>query len=354
MWGEASEGSGDVASWPAGAVARHLGVAVSTLRSWSRRYGLEPSQHTPGRHRRYTSDDVARLENMLGLIAGGMAPAQAAHAARSARAELSGPTETATDSGAATVVVPTVGDARAQTNHWRSHPQRPESSAASTPGLASERVRSGLLAAALRLDSSAITDALAGHLASSGVVDTWDMVCLPVLTELGERQARGAECVDAEHLLSWAIATTLHRVPEPEHDPGARLVLLACAAREWHTLALDALRAALAENGTCSRMLGAATPTTALMSAAARIQPGAIVVWAHDSATAQPRPLAQLARAHTPKSLNRGSPAAPTVIAAGPGWDAVRLPLAVTHAQSLRAALLLALGATRSAPLPTA
>ncbi len=43
------------------AVARRLGVAPSTLRTWDRRYGLGPSAHTAGAHRRYSPADVARL-----------------------------------------------------------------------------------------------------------------------------------------------------------------------------------------------------------------------------------------------------------------------------------------------------
>ena len=35
------------------AVARRLGVAPATLRTWDRRYGLGPSEHTSGAHRRY-------------------------------------------------------------------------------------------------------------------------------------------------------------------------------------------------------------------------------------------------------------------------------------------------------------
>jgi len=34
------------------AVAARLGIAPATLRTWDRRYGLGPSQHTTGRHRR--------------------------------------------------------------------------------------------------------------------------------------------------------------------------------------------------------------------------------------------------------------------------------------------------------------
>ena len=66
----------------AGAVARRLGVAVTTLRTWHQRYGLGPSQHEPGQHRRYTAQDLNRLEVMMRLTAQGVAPAEAAAWAR--------------------------------------------------------------------------------------------------------------------------------------------------------------------------------------------------------------------------------------------------------------------------------
>jgi MerR family transcriptional regulator, light-induced transcriptional regulator len=71
----------------AGAVARRLGVAVTTLRTWHQRYGLGPSQHISGRHRRYTAEDLARLEIMQRLAAEGVAPAEAARWARLAPAD---------------------------------------------------------------------------------------------------------------------------------------------------------------------------------------------------------------------------------------------------------------------------
>ena len=48
----------------AGEAARRIGVAVTTVRTWDRRYGLGPSYREPGRHRRYSQDDLARLELM--------------------------------------------------------------------------------------------------------------------------------------------------------------------------------------------------------------------------------------------------------------------------------------------------
>ena len=66
----------------AGAVARRLGVAVTTLRTWHQRYGLGPSQHVAGQHRRYTPEDMDRLHVMRRLTAQGVAPAEAAAWAR--------------------------------------------------------------------------------------------------------------------------------------------------------------------------------------------------------------------------------------------------------------------------------
>ncbi|MCB7136720.1 MerR family transcriptional regulator [Cellulosimicrobium marinum] len=65
-------------------VARRLGVAPATLRTWDRRYGLGPSEHQAGAHRRYTQDDVARLVIMRRLTLDGVAPSDAARAAMDA------------------------------------------------------------------------------------------------------------------------------------------------------------------------------------------------------------------------------------------------------------------------------
>ena len=60
------------------AVARRLGVAPSTLRTWDRRYGIGPSKHNVGTHRRYSSNDLLRLTAMARLIVAGVAPKDAA------------------------------------------------------------------------------------------------------------------------------------------------------------------------------------------------------------------------------------------------------------------------------------
>jgi len=56
------------------AVARRLGVAPATLRTWDRRYGIGPTNHDSGTHRRYSASDVTRLSAMVRLIAAGVTP----------------------------------------------------------------------------------------------------------------------------------------------------------------------------------------------------------------------------------------------------------------------------------------
>jgi len=63
------------------AVAKRLGVAPATLRTWDRRYGLGPSERSAGAHRRYGELDLARLVVMRRLALSGTAPMDAARAA---------------------------------------------------------------------------------------------------------------------------------------------------------------------------------------------------------------------------------------------------------------------------------
>jgi DNA-binding transcriptional MerR regulator len=281
-----SLGSGR-ASWTAGAVARLLGIPASTLRSWHRRYGVGPTGHHAGRHRRYTDTDIAALVRMQHLVIGGMSTESAAHIAHL----LHGP-----------------------------HEGRPNSSGGPDD----------LLAAAFRLDVEAMLSILDTHLITHGVIAAWDELCRPTLTDLTHRSTVDDldQCIDVEHLLSWAITTTLHRAPAPPALP-AQPVLLACADRERHTLPLEALRAALAQHAVPTRTLGAAAPTTALRHAVHRAPqpPFALVLWAHTADTADPRALDTLGDTGI------------TMIAAGPGWAHSPIPEHVAHPSTLRAAL---------------
>jgi DNA-binding transcriptional MerR regulator len=273
-----------------------LGVAPATLRSWSLRYGIGPLDHTPGRHRRYTDADVAELEAVRGLVEQGIVLPTAAAIVRSRRlGGIAGGTATATA---------TADD---------------------------------LVLAANRLDLVGMNSIIATSLAERGVAATWERLCRPALAGLDT--ALGGGPVDAPLLLSWAVATCLRRLPLAPTTPDGRGVLLACAAGEQHTLAVEALFAALVERRVPVRMLGASVPVSALVHAAEQLRPVAVVVWSQRAVTAK---LAVLRRVTTYVD---------TVVAAGPGWHDVVLPPAVIAANSLGRALALSSAATSPPPL---
>ncbi|MEU4432732.1 MerR family transcriptional regulator [Nocardia rhamnosiphila] len=251
-------------------VARVLGVPVATLRSWIQRYDLGPAQHTPGKHRHYTTGDVAALGRMVDLVRAGASPMTAAKAAR-----------------AAADPKPVLGD------------------------------KGPVMAAAERLDSADLLAHFSRHIAHYGVVRTWNLLCRRVFTEIVDRQAHDVGLIEVEHVLSWAITTALHRTVPPLH-PTAGLVpvLLACTAGENHILPLEVLRAALAEASVPSVLLGASLPASALAAAIAR-QPRRPVValWAQTRHTASPAP------------IPAGSRVPSRLLLAGPGWTTVMVGL---------------------------
>ncbi|WP_155371206.1 MerR family transcriptional regulator [Catellatospora vulcania] len=279
-----------------GDVARWLGVAVTTLRTWHQRYGLGPSEHVAHRHRRYTTDDVARLEVMCRLTTEGV-PAH--EAARIALAGLPG-----------------------------------EPAAARLAPVADPSAR-GLTVAAVRLDMPAMLSTIASAVRGRGVVYAWDHLLCPVLVEVARRQQPDHHMIEVEHLLSRCILEVLWTVPRPFGAASAR-TLLACSADEQHTLPLEALAAALAEQGCGSRMLGARVPPLALADAVRRTGPSAVFVWSQFAQTGTPSQL-------EPVLAVRPRPA--LIAAAGPGWGDP-LPAGVYRPADLTDALRMALPVT--------
>ncbi|MCX4468942.1 MerR family transcriptional regulator [Micromonospora sp. NBC_01655] len=309
----------------AGAVARRLGVAVTTLRTWHQRYGLGPSQHVPGHHRRYTAADLARLEIMRRLTAEGITPAEAARWARQTPAP--GPAGQVSTGTLVEVRPLGVRDGGGQTI---------------PVGRAGPAAR-GLARAAMRLDSVAIGETIARALAADGVVATWDGLLRPVLVGIGERHAATGGLVEVEHVVSRCVSEAFATVTRAGPVTGPARILLSCADEEQHTLPLEALAAALAEAGVAYRMLGARVPAAALVEAVNRTGPAAVVVWSHLQATADPAQLTVLL----------ASPRRPLlVLAAGPGWRADSLPAGVVRPVDLAEAVALALAVRDSMGQP--
>ncbi len=288
----------------AGEVARRLGLAVTTLRSWHRRYGLGPGQHLAGRHRRYSADDVRCLDMMCRLTAGGM---RAAEAARVARAHY------ATGSTAA--------------------PADPGVPAQPAPGRARmHREMLGLNRAAARLDSQAMSILLGAAVRDHGVVPTWDLMVRPVLARIAARHIATGALIEVEHLLSRVVSIAFAAVTVDAVAYPPPRTLLACAAGEQHTLPVEAFAAALAEQGHASRFLGPDVPPSALLAAIRRTGPLVVLLWAHTRGTAGADQLDVLRHAQPPPSL---------IIAAGPGWDDRTAPPGVERVASLDEALAL-------------
>jgi MerR family transcriptional regulator, light-induced transcriptional regulator len=303
----------------AGAVARRLGVAVTTLRTWHRRYGLGPSGHIRGRHRRYTAEDVARLDVMQRLTAEGVPAAEAARWAMRAPGALLQEPPTAPDD--ARQPRPRAHAGGGFTIPLRRH--------------ASPKAR-GLARAAARLDSASMRHILERAIESEGVVSTWDNVLQPVLVGVGERHRITQRLIDVEHLLSRTSSEVLGAVPRPPPATTSARILLACTDEEQHSLPLEALAAALAQVGVACRMLGARVPPAALIDSVSRTGPAVVMLWSHTAETANVDQL---------RELLTGSGRPLLVLAGGPGWNAKSLPAEVVTPVTLSDAMRLAMAA---------
>lgn len=283
------------------AVARRLGVAPATLRTWDRRYGLGPTAHTTGRHRKYDARDVARLELMQRALLRGASSAEAARFALASKASLTGG-------------------------------ELPEKAASGGRGLkmpGASRLARGLGRAALAMDSVAVQQLLADGIASDGVIDTWDGVIRPVLTAVAARWELSGAGVEVEHLVNECVLAALIRATPIVTAPrNHRSVLLACMPEERHNLPLYALAAELARRDIVIRQLGAALPLEALFAAVRRTAPSAVVLWAQLPRYADPGALTALPRTRQQMRLFVG----------GPGWRRGVVPPQSERVEDLAAA----------------
>jgi DNA-binding transcriptional MerR regulator len=314
------------------AVARRLGVAPATLRTWDRRYGLGPSDHRPGSHRRYAPPDVRRLELMQDALAHGASPAEAARLALAVPVEAPAVSGTTTPTGTTTRIdtttpaainTPAAAPARLVVDH-----DAPVTTGhrSSLPMRGAGRRAHGLARAVLALDGDTTTRQLRDSIEATGVITTWDDVARPVLRALAERWSRTGAGIELEHLLTEAITTVMAQVTMSAPPPvSARPILLGSMSGELHALPLRVLRATLAERGVQTSLLGADLPIGALAAAVARTAPAALFLWSQDDRNADPDLVGQLPRIRPRTRCYVG----------GPGWNPTRLPPTVVALGSL-------------------
>ena len=143
-----------------------------------------------------------------------------------------------------------------------------------------------LLAALFALEELTAARLIERHLSHYGVLETWDSLIRPAFAEIAGQQASGERCIDVEHLLSWTVMSCLQRIPMAPTDT-TETAILACAEHDSHTLALEAVRAALPERGHAAVMLGAAVPCAAIIDAITRrAKPMTVLLWAQTERTA--------------------------------------------------------------------
>jgi DNA-binding transcriptional MerR regulator len=257
------------------AVARRLGVAPATLRTWDRRYGLGPSSHEAGEHRRYCPNDLAKLTMMRRLITSGVAPCDAAIRAKAHEGSLT------FDNLVEEFVV-------------------------------REDVVDSLHRASKSLDKSFVETLLRKDISENGVITSWTEVIVPLLFLVGDEWAATGTGIEVEHMLSEIIKRLLREGVVEIKDPvNAQPVLLASVGEEVHCLALHALAAALAEKRIETFFLGARTPLEAISGMVKRSAPPAVFLWAQLEQNSDPKFF---------KDLPVVRPA-PRVIIGGPGWD---------------------------------
>lgn len=283
------------------AVARRLGVAPATLRTWDRRYGITPSDRTTGGHRRYTPTDVALLDRMRRLVILGLPPAEAARLAHQGTDPLGIQSGIAPAHGGGNVVALPGAGAAAR----------------------------GLARAATALDAATMVQIVTDAISERGVIWTWEQVVSPVLISLGKRWESTGDGIEIEHLLTDALITAYKGVIQQLRQPiNPRAVLLACAPDELHSLPTFVLGAALAERRVLAKTLGPRVPTNALVSAVRKTGPAAVLVWSQMSNTGNPQVLRELPTLRP----------TPLVIAAGPGWQN-ELPTDVIRSRNMADAL---------------
>jgi len=266
------------------AVARRLGVAPATLRTWDRRYGLGPSKHNAGDHRRYSQEDLARLTYMRRLVIAGVSPFDAAKRALSQTPQMS-PELIEQDRVVRDDLVEVL---------WR---------------------------ATQSFDDQYIETVVRKEINTSGVVLTWEQVLIPLLALAGEEWENSEKntnaVIAAEHFIVDIIRRLfIERQIKLKEAINARPVLLASVSRERHTLPLSVAAAALAEKNIRCQSLGGETPAEVIAAVFEKVAPTAIFIWAQ---------ITEKVDGDFVEKLPVLRPA-PRIVLAGPGWLGREIP----------------------------
>jgi DNA-binding transcriptional MerR regulator len=227
-----------------GELARRTGVSPELLRAWERRYGLLHPARSTGGFRLYSTEDEARVRQMVAMIESGLSAAQAASAA------LAEPPP----------------------------PAREEASTASAPAPVLEGTVKRLTTALDSFDGASANAALDELLAGLTLEAVLREVLLPYLRDLGDRWAAGTATVAQEHFASNLIRGRLLGLARGWDLGGGPHVLLACPEGEAHELGLIMFGLVVSRRGWRVTYLGADTPFPTLIDTASDLRPDLVVL----------------------------------------------------------------------------
>jgi DNA-binding transcriptional MerR regulator len=223
-----------------GQLAKRTGLSPELLRAWEQRYGLLQPTRTPGGFRLYSAADEARVQRMQGLVAGGLAAAQAA------RLVLSG--------------------------------DEPAPQAASPSATTLDEAAGNLAASLDRLDEPAVNTALDRLFSTYTVETVLQQVVVPYLHRLGERWESGEVSVAQEHFASNLIKGRLLGLAQGWGQGRGPAAVLACVPGEHHELGLLAFGVALRRRGWRITYLGTDSPIDAVADIARTVLPAVVVL----------------------------------------------------------------------------
>jgi DNA-binding transcriptional MerR regulator len=257
------------------AVARRLGVAPATLRTWDRRYGLGPSTHEAGEHRRYCPADLGTLMTMRRLISAGVAPADAAEQAKKSKGKVT--------------LEKIVREFEVR-----------------------EDVVAGINKALQAFDIAFVEETLRAELEEHGVEVAWHEIIVPTLIEIGSSWEESGTGIEIEHAFSETLKKVFReRSIACDAPVNGHPVVIAAVGEEQHSLPLHALEAALCELGIKTHFLGARTPFEAIAATVTRLAPPAVFLWALLPTNADPDFYRELPLVRP----------APRIVLGGPGWN---------------------------------
>ena len=228
-----------------GELSRRTGVRAETIRAWERRYDLVQPDRSKGGFRLYSPADEERVHAMRALLGEGVAAAEAAKQARSAR-------------GAAPASV-------------------------RSPDAEADR----LCAALEAYDEEAANAVLDRALGAFSLDVFTGSVVLPAMAEIGRRWAEGHVSVAQEHFAASVVRGRLLAISRGWGSGMGPLALLACPPGEHHDIGLIAFGLSLRGRGWRIVYLGQDTPLDTLTQTVRRLEPAVVVM-----SVATPEPLA--------------------------------------------------------------